>query len=64
MVLDKKTGAIKINGYDIEIYKNAAADIVLKQTDPYQEESIIVIGKEQLKAVISALKTQKKPGRL
>jgi hypothetical protein len=51
----KGDGATKINGYVVHIYRNEDNDIVLKQPDPYEDDAIIVIGKEQLDAVIKAL---------
>jgi hypothetical protein len=50
-------GIIFINGYSLEIYRNDSNDVVIKQPDFYEEEVVIIIGKEQVAAVIKALRS-------
>lgn len=46
---------IKINGYSLEIYLNEDKDVVIKQASFYEDDVWIVIGKEQVGAVIKAV---------
>lgn len=56
MIVDE-CGTVRITGFQLEIYRNEYDGVVIKDINCYGEDTFIVIGHEQLPAVIKALQT-------